>query len=286
MKAASSEMAALLNDGNQFVVADIYTFTLLGGTVARYTSADIDLTVGGNTYSCNGPVFERDRTRVGVGLETDELGVKIYPRDGDQIAGQDWIPAARKGLLDGATVAVRKFISDSWTDTSRGSLYQFTGRATPKRITRNVIELTLKSLLHLLNIEAPRNKFQPGCVHTVYDSGCGLNKASFTVSGSVTGGVTERSFNTDLTAADGYHDLGVITMTSGPNASAPRTVRAYVNASGKVTLAAPFVALVAVGNTFTIYPGCDKQKATCADKFSNLARFRGFPFVPQPSTAI
>jgi hypothetical protein len=33
-----------------------------------------------------------------------------------------------------------------------------------------------------------------------------------------------------------------------------------------------------------VYPGCDKQQATCRGKFANLARFRGQPYVPAPET--
>lgn len=38
---------------------------------------------------------------------------------------------------------------------------------------------------------------------------------------------------------------------------------------------------------FTAYPGCDKTNGSggCA-KFANTARFKGFPFVPVPETAV
>jgi hypothetical protein len=40
------------------------------------------------------------------------------------------------------------------------------------------------------------------------------------------------------------------------------------------------------GDTFTVYQGCDHTPGTCASKFSNLANFRGFPYVPPPQMAI
>ena len=46
----------------------------------------------------------------------------------------------------------------------------------------------------------------------------------------------------------------------------------------------PLPNVPAVGDTFSVFPGCDKTKTTCAGKFSNIARFRGFPFVPVPET--
>ena len=42
----------------------------------------------------------------------------------------------------------------------------------------------------------------------------------------------------------------------------------------------------ATGDTFTAFAGCDLAMATCRDKFSNLIRFKGTPFVPVPTTAL
>jgi len=41
----------------------------------------------------------------------------------------------------------------------------------------------------------------------------------------------------------------------------------------------------AAGDTFVVYPGCDKSQRTCRLKFNNLANFGGFPYVPAPETA-
>jgi len=39
MKAASPALIALLNSSTQLVMADLYTFTLVGGDVLRYSAA-------------------------------------------------------------------------------------------------------------------------------------------------------------------------------------------------------------------------------------------------------
>jgi hypothetical protein len=41
---------------------------------------------------------------------------------------------------------------------------------------------------------------------------------------------------------------------------------------------------VASGATFTVRAGCDKTQGTCTTKFSNLARFRGMPYIPVAET--
>jgi uncharacterized phage protein (TIGR02218 family) len=37
---------------------------------------------------------------------------------------------------------------------------------------------------------------------------------------------------------------------------------------------------LAVGDTISLYPGCDRTLATCDTKFGNSANFGGFPFIP------
>ena len=37
---------------------------------------------------------------------------------------------------------------------------------------------------------------------------------------------------------------------------------------------------LAVGDEVEITAGCDKQLATCRDKFANVVNFRGFPHMP------
>jgi uncharacterized phage protein (TIGR02218 family) len=37
---------------------------------------------------------------------------------------------------------------------------------------------------------------------------------------------------------------------------------------------------IMVGDTYSVYPGCDKRFATCRNVFANGANFGGFPYVP------
>ncbi|MEI8325522.1 MAG: phage BR0599 family protein [Betaproteobacteria bacterium] len=71
---------------------------------------------------------------------------------------------------------------------------------------------------------------------------------------------------------------------TGANAGIGRTIKAQ--AGGVLTSVQPWPSAVTIGDTFTVYPGCDKTQATCSSKFSNLARFRGYPYVPAPETII
>jgi uncharacterized phage protein (TIGR02218 family) len=67
-------------------------------------------------------------------------------------------------------------------------------------------------------------------------------------------------------------------------------VKTYTNSAGVKTIVPAFAFSVgsstqtapANGDTFNIYPGCDKKQATCSTKFANLTHFRGFPYIPRP----
>lgn len=51
-----------------------------------------------------------------------------------------------------------------------------------------------------------------------------------------------------------------------------------------LTHALPYVPLP--GESFTMYPGCDKTMKTCDNKFNNIINYAGEPFVPIPETAL
>jgi hypothetical protein len=51
-------------------------------------------------------------------------------------------------------------------------------------------------------------------------------------------------------------------------------------------LIAPFPFTVAVGDTFTAFPGCDKSLQTCTNKFQNQLNFGGEDLIPKPETAV
>jgi uncharacterized phage protein (TIGR02218 family) len=129
--------------------------------------------------------------------------------------------------------------------------------------------------------------YQAGCINTLFDTSCGLNAAAFATSGTVAMASAASGFSTTLAQATGYFDLGVVTFTNGTNSGLSRTVKAYAKgAPGTVSLTSPFPVVPAPGDAFTITAGCDKQQSTCSGKFGNLINFRGFPYVPENSTAV
>ena len=77
MKTASGAMIALLNSNVQLYRADLLTITQANGTITRLTSADLNLTVGGNTFLSTGPRFTRTKTTTVIGFSVGQLTLTI-----------------------------------------------------------------------------------------------------------------------------------------------------------------------------------------------------------------
>jgi len=308
---ASPALIALLSTG-QFVPWDLYTFTLVTGETIRLCAGDFDVLYGGNTFSARGPFIDQQNTKATghwkAGLDIDTWQIAIMPRpfdlvtraaNPDKIGTQPWLAAVRGGALDGAAVRVdRAYWSQlptfpTWTAPWASPLIPtevltqlFVGRVAAVDIKDTRAILQVNSLMEVLTGPMPRNLYQSGCPHTLFDAGCQLVAASFAVNGTVAGVTSNGVFASNLSQTDDYFSLGRLVWLTGNNAGFSRLVRSYAQSSGAITLIAPMPFAVQVGDTFTVYPGCDKQLTTCTNKFSNAANFGGVPYTPVPETAI
>lgn len=287
MKSADPALVTLLSTQREFWLADLYTFTLVDGTVLRYTSADIDVTAGSNTFLHSGPIIKRSRTRVALGTSVDQLDLDISATSATLLSGLPWLQAITNGALDGAEVVLERAFAASPADALAGSIAGtvnlFSGRVSDTTTDSLTAKVVVRSFMELLNTPLPRNLYQPPCGYSLYDTGCGVSRAAFAAFSAVASGSTRQVLNCALGNAAGYFDIGELVFTSGLNLGVTRTVKTYT--PGVVTLAYPLPKAVANGDTFTIYPGCDKRLTTCDTKFGNKARFRATPFVPAPETA-
>ncbi len=289
MRPASGSLISLLNSQNVYNVADLLTITFWDASVLRLTNSDINLVSGGFTFltsADNGtvPMFKRGKTRLTVGLEVDSLDVTLLCGQSALLNGTKLVRAAINGAFDGATVKLERLFMPTWGDTSYGSIILFEGNVAGITPSSSQVKLVVKSELESLNVAMPRNCFTPACMNRLYDSACGVNRASLTVTGNLTGvtSVTQLAASSLGQAAD-YFTLGTLVMNTGPAAGSRRAVKAF--SGGVITLSVPLPSLPAIGNNFSIYPGCSRTMAICQSKFSNQTRFRGTPFVPRPETA-
>lgn len=282
MKTISSGLATLFAGGNAFLMADCYTFTLTNGTILKYAAYDADVTYSSNTWLANAPVLTRNSVRTVIGLEVGTLQITISPSDTDVIGSQTWLQAVCSGVLDGALVSLDRAFMDL-TGAVAGTVNQFTGYVAQISVDRMNIDMTVNSPLDALSIQMPRNLYQASCQHALFDAGCGANKVTFTSSGTVTGTPSILSFSSGISGATGRYNLGVLQFTSGALTGTKRTVKSW--AGGVFTLLNPLPLAPSAGDAFTVSAGCDHTVTTCTNVFSNLANFKGFPFIPVPETA-
>ena len=276
--------AALLNSGLDFVFCDLWTITLNGGGVVRWSGAQIPITFNGDTWVL-GPAIDRGKISTKRGVEVSTVEMTLIAGPGDLINGTPLLAFIRASGLDGARVRLDRAYLANWTAPVTGTLNKFQGRVTSiKDISRTEATVTISSDLVLLNVGASTDYFQAPCLNSLYDASCSMVQAAFTTTGAVTGSPTTTAFDTGLAAADGYYTQGQISFTSGANAGIARTIKSYTNASGAIQLVLPLPASPAAGDAFTVAAGCDLTMATCQARFNNLIHFRGQPFTPPPET--
>lgn len=292
MKNVSPALLALLKT-RKFYRASLYTFNLVGGGTLRYCSGDRSITKDGNVYSAGGstgPLFEvgeRPTFTQKAGLEVDTYSFTVSPGSAT-IGGASFFNAVRYGLFDGADVTVERAYMPTYGDISAGTVIVFSGRVSEvSPAGHSEFTFNLSAWTELLNMNWPHNLFQSGCIRTLGDAGCGVNLDALSVDGIVQVGSSTNLILASIPQATGYFSYGKIAFTSGLNSGFSRGVRTYTfGTPSGVVLMVPLPSAPQAGDTFTIYPGCDKSIATCNARFQNLDNFAGTPFVPENSSAV
>ncbi|MCP4102773.1 MAG: hypothetical protein GY750_15345, partial [Lentisphaerae bacterium] len=77
--------------------------------------------------------------------------------------------------------------------------------------------------------------------------------------------------------ADDYFNYGKLTWTSGNNDG--RSMEVKSSGSGTFILFQPMPSVVQIGDTYSVYKGCDRKKASCKG-FGNYDNYQGFPDLP------
>lgn len=277
MKPASLAVIDHLQTVHSLIPPDRYTITLVGGAVLRWTSHDRAIIDGANIWVPVG--IQRGRTRSSAKLETDTLTVTIDVSSAVTVGGIPLTQALRLGALDGADFLLEKsFLREDGSII--GTVHLFAGRVAEPEWNRQQAELTVKSEIELLDVTIPRNVYQSGCRHALYSVACGVNKASLAVLGTV----TSSTIGTITTGVSGNFTLGSLLVDSGANAGAVRSIR--LHQSGVLYLATPLLQPCSAGDTFTLWPGCNKSLSVCETRFNNRLNFGGQPFIPTPETIL
>lgn len=316
MRPCSPALADFLNNAANLdvVQVDLYTFALTSGEVLRYAGGDTALTVPGAGFPAGslnagaartftlGPRFGRSKTIVKIGVEPSELDLDVLAGSDDLIGAFPFAEAVRLGLFDGATVELDRLFAPppspggATLDTSLGTLLWFHGRIADADGGRSKIWFKVKSLMNLLAVQQmPRRLYGASCTHVFGDAMCGYDRsAGKNAAGTATGngaatvaaaaGTTQGLISCAGPVASIYNQ-GTVTGAAGGNAGYSRTI-AHLGNGSQIGLFKPFLFPIAIGDTFTVLPGCDHTVAACNGLFNNLARYGGFPYIPPPELAL
>lgn len=225
--------------------------------------------------------------RAGSGLDASEATARF----GLQVDGGEVFGALADDALSEADLAAGRYDAatiETWlVDWSAPSTRLLLAVATLGEVRREGAAFTaeLRSLAEKLGQESGR-VYTAACTADLGDARCrvDLSAASLSASGTVAGlDATATVRVAGLEAfADGWFTAGRLAFTSGANAGLASEVKRHVvDAAGVVvTLWQAMPEPIAPGDAFVITAGCDKQFATCRDRFGNAANFRGFPHIP------
>lgn len=234
-----------------------------GSTTYRYTSYNSQLLFQGNTYtpaSIKRGGFSHDNEFSSVDVT---LTAAVNPL---------FLKFVANYPIEPTNVKIYRAISSDLTDY----VTLFNGYIKNVSISDNQASVTCSARSVYLEKKLPRIIYQAHCNHDIYDNGCGVSEILYRVPGAVTALSGSTITASPWTAyADDYFLGGLVRF--GDDA---RLITESVQSTGTLTLQVPFDLRVKVGTLVTAIPGCDGNPETCVNRFNNLTKFLGFPYIP------
>lgn len=297
MKTVPSPLQAYVDGGGNIAVTEeLYTLTLADGvTVFRWSTAAINITIGGNTWLRAGASAPQVTPEGYSQVQLPEIDEATYTVVGGPftIGGESLTDCAREGLFTSARWQADVLMGpDLPTAQAWGPiLSDFEGIVSDVSPAGDgTLSWTINTEPINLGRSSPFVVLAPRCNWTVYDVNCDPGQtllAAKTLSGAASGVPTLTTIPTTsgaLTAkAAGYFNLGFITFTSGALSGKIFDVDTWDGTT--FSMAVPLPVAPAAGDAFTVAPGCPNTLGVCSATFGNLANWRGFTHLPTTETA-
>jgi uncharacterized phage protein (TIGR02218 family) len=274
MKILSPALQAHLDSGAT-TLAWCWRLTRRDGTRLGFTDHDRDLAFDGTTFEAAAGITASE-IKDSVGLAVDNLSIEsalssAHLNDHDLAVG----------LYDDARIEIWRV---NWSDTAQRVLMR-AGSLGEVRRSGLAFTAEIRGLAHYL--QQPQGRlYQFACDAALGDARCGLDIATPTYRGTATivAATSARQFAVQglSSYATEWFTRGLCRVTSGANTGAAVEIKRHTLDAGIVTLELwqPLTNLPVTGDTLLVTAGCDKQFATCRDRFANAVNFRGFPHMP------
>lgn len=273
MRSVSSSMQVKL-DAAASTFCNCWRLARKDGTVMGFTDHDRDLSFNGVIFrAASGLTATQVESGVGLGAGSGEI---LGALQSEGLAETD----LANGLYDGASIEV--WLVD-WSAVDDRLLLDV---ATIGEVRRSEFAFAaeLRSLAHLFD-QQRGDAFQGACSADLGDARC---KFDVTASGFHATGVVVAHAGGLIAATlasifdDDFFTGGRMSFASGANMGARATIKSHRRSGvdARFSLWTPLAGAVAPGDAIAVIAGCDKSAASCAQKFSNIVNFRGFPHMP------
>jgi uncharacterized phage protein (TIGR02218 family) len=247
------------------------------GVAFGFTDHDRDLSFAGTSFEAS-TGFTGTEISGAVGLNVDTLDVEGALKS-ERLNEAD----LAAGLYDNALIEIYRV---NWQDPEQRVLMRYGNLGEVAR-GQHHFRCEIRGLAH--ELQQPKGRIvQYACDADLGDHRCkfDLDQPAYRSDDGVVAslGASARLFlasGLDAYAND-WFTRGLIAWLSGANAGRKAEVRLHSKVGETVTIelwqrmAEP----IEEGDTFRVVAGCDKQFATCREKFANVPNFRGFPHVP------
>lgn len=235
-----------------------------------YTNADRDIQHSGYTYVKT--AISDDGIRQTGEPDNDMLKISV-PSDNE-------IVSLFKATQPSEEIEV--IVRDlDWQDLDN-SLVVWVGSVASVSIPKEATaEINCASLMLSLQQTALKRTYNRNCDYAIYSTNCGLNKADFAVQGTIAA-ISGATLTCNLSSSP-RHSLayGFIEWKTNNGQAVERRGIDSAN-TNQVTLLGGAGGLH-VGQSITLYPGCDQSSATCKNVYSNFINYGGFRHLPGKS---
>ena len=256
---------------NSTTISRQWRFERRDGEIVTVTTCARDLLINGEVYrskdGLNPTAISQEASAAVVNSEVNGTMAAESVDENELFAG----------LWDGAFVTVFEV---NYRDLTMGVLQLQSGSIGDVKAGRSAFTAEVRGLTQSLQKVVGR-VFTKGCPWDFGDPDtCRKDLGPLTVTGAITAATSLRAF-TDSARAEvaDYFGAGLITFTSGDNKDVSMEV--YSFAAGAFVLHLPMPFNVAVGDTYSLTPGCRKRfTEDCVTKWANGNNHGGFELLP------
>lgn len=208
----------------------------------------------------------------------------------DTVVEQD----AEAGLWSASRLDIYRV---NWKDLTMGHEHLGSGELGEVKHDGKKYSIEFMGRTHKLGRIITRH-YLPTCNADLGDARCGVDRDALTITGVVTSTSSARQFSdSSIGVADDYFTYGKVRWLTGPNEGREMEIKEQ-----SITALSPpgspggsdfelqlsMYYAIEVGDTFRVWPGCNKRLKTgvdeylgdCKVKFDNVRNFRGFDQIP------